>query len=72
MFTAAVTHKRQKWKQSKYPQRLKDKQNVVCTYNVTLLVIKWNEILIYATTQMNSLNILSYEISQLQKRTNTV
>ena len=55
-----------------------DKQNVVCTYNGTLLAIKWNEIpihtaikwneiLIYATTWMNLKHIMLREISKLQK-----
>ena len=68
MFTAAVIHKRQKVEAIQVStERWKDKQNVVCTCNVTLLVIKWNEILIHATTQMNLKHIMLSEISQLQK-----
>ena len=51
---------------------------MVCAYNGTLLVIKWNEILIhtamkwneiviYATIQMNLKHIMLSEIGQLQK-----
>lgn len=79
MFTTVVIHKRQKVEAIQVStERWKDKQNVVCTYDVILLVIKWNEILIYtamkwneiliyATTHMKFKHTMLSEISQLQK-----